>query len=68
MPSSSYYRAQAEILHSLSLTTKDPALAERYRLRAQEYLLLSSEIPEMPVRRIFDRAPSTFNNQQLRKA
>jgi hypothetical protein len=68
MPSASYYRAQAQLLHSLSLTTSDPKLAERYRLRAQEYLRLSMEMPEMRAGRALDRVLSGFNEQQMRKA
>jgi hypothetical protein len=68
MPSANYYRAQAQLLHSLSLTASDPELAERYRVRAREYLLLSAEASETAMRRVLDRALDGFNDQQLRKA
>jgi hypothetical protein len=46
MPSSEYYRRQAETLLTLALTATDPELAARYRSLAAEYKMLAANAGE----------------------
>jgi hypothetical protein len=44
MPNASYYRAQGELLETLSRNTTDPELARRYRLYAEDYRRRADEM------------------------
>lgn len=46
MPSSEYYRRQADTLLTLALTATDPALSARYRTLAAEYEILAANAGE----------------------
>ncbi len=56
MPSSEYYRRQAETLLTLALTATDPELAARYRSLAAEYKMLAVNAGEdtVPPRSVTD--------------
>jgi hypothetical protein len=67
MPTASYYRAQARILFSISLTTSDARAAERYRTQAEDYLRLSQQAAPNDLNQSFTQAVDAFNEAQLRK-
>ena len=46
MPSSEYYRHQADALLTLALTATDPELSARYRTLAAEYEMLAANVGE----------------------
>jgi hypothetical protein len=46
MPSSEYYRRQADTLLALALTATDPELSARYRSLALEYKMLAANAGE----------------------
>jgi hypothetical protein len=48
MPSSEYYRRQADTLLTLALTATDSELSARYRKLAVEYQMLGANPAKMP--------------------
>jgi hypothetical protein len=66
MPSAEYCRRQAELLLAMVLATSDPALAERLRIRAEQYLA-EAELAEDPAVAL-DRALDDFNDDQMRRS
>jgi hypothetical protein len=54
MPSSEYYRRQADTLLMMALSVADPELSARYRTLAVEYKMLAAKaaddtVPQRPV-------------------
>ncbi len=64
MATPEYCRRQAELLLSMALATQDEALAERLRLRAEQYLA-EAEAPD-DTDDTFKRAVADFNDDQMR--
>jgi hypothetical protein len=64
MASSDYCRRQAELLFAMVLATSDPALAERLRIRAEQFLA-EAEVSADPARD-FARLLEDFNNEQMK--
>jgi hypothetical protein len=59
MPSSEYYRRQADTLLTLALTATDPELSARYRNLAVEYKMLAANAREaVPPRSVTDNLSS----------
>ena len=59
MPSSEYYRRQADTLLTLALTATDPELSDRYRNLAVEYKMLAANAREaVPPRSVTDNLSS----------
>ncbi len=63
MPSSEYYRRQADTLLTLALTATDPELSDRYRNLAVEYKLRAANAGEdaVPPRSVTDNLSSAVD-------
>ena len=66
MASPEYCRRQAELLLSMALATHDDALADRLRMRAEQYLA-EADVPD-DTEDTFKRAVSDYNDDQMRGA
>jgi len=64
MARSEYCRRQAELLFAMAFATRDPKLAERLRMRAEQYLT-EAEVSDDPSE-TFARAVDDFNDDQMR--
>jgi len=64
MPRSDYCRRQAELLFAMAFATRDPVLAERLRLRAEQYVI-EADIPD-DTSETLERALDEFNDDQMR--
>jgi hypothetical protein len=59
-----YCRRQAELLFAMAFAVSDQALAERLRLRAEQYML-EADVSDDPGE-TFERAIEDFNDDQMR--
>ena len=64
MPSSAYCRRQAALLLEMATAASDPALVERLRIRAEQYLA-EAEVADDPSAAL-TRAIEAFNDEQMR--
>jgi hypothetical protein len=64
MPTPEYCRRQAELLLSMALATQDAALAERLRVRAEQYLA-EARAPD-DTTDTFHRAVEDYNDDKMR--
>lgn len=64
MSRSVYCRRQAELLFAMAFAAHDPVVAERIRLRAEQYLV-EAETSDDPAYE-FERAVDDFNDEQMR--
>ena len=66
MPSSEYYRRQADTLLTLALIATDPELSGRYRNLAVEYKMLAANGGEdnIPPRSVTDNLSSTADESE----
>lgn len=65
MPSSEYYRVQANVLLRLMLAMRDSKRAEKVEAKAREFLA-QAQLPEKDIHEL-NTALEEFNNSQLRK-
>jgi hypothetical protein len=65
MPSSEYYRRQADTLLTLALIAADPAVSARYRNLALEYKMLAASAGEdiVPPRSLTDNLSSAADRE-----
>jgi hypothetical protein len=64
MPRSEYCRRQAELLFAMAFASRDEVLAERLRMRAQQYLV-EAQLSDDPSETL-GRAIDAFNDDQMR--
>jgi hypothetical protein len=66
MPSSEYYRRQADTLLTLAVTATDPELSARYRNLAAEYKMLAGRADEdaLPPRSETDHLSSAAGERE----
>jgi hypothetical protein len=66
MSRSDYCRRQAELLFAMAFAVRNGVLAERLRMRAQQYLM-EAQLSDDPSE-TFERAVDEFNDDQMRGA
>lgn len=59
-----YCRRQAELLFAMAFAARDPAVAERLRIRAEQYLV-EADLPGDSTETL-ERALDDFNDDQMR--
>jgi hypothetical protein len=64
MASSAYCRRQAELLFAMAFATRDRVLADRLRMRAEQYLT-EAQVADDPSEALA-RALDEFNDEQMR--